>query len=193
MSCKHKISAIIAIILFPYVLNLTNLLFNRLFCACIDFAPLLSFYGTCLGLLGSVYMYIHSQKMTHTKEILKLQPKFFVSIERYSDSNNVFSLKIINKTFQPLFYSTLYFNHLSDIVKQKYSLKISYFKSEEEARELKVGYNICEYDAWDSNDNYPKYIQITCYDEEGNHWNCCYNKFVEDGKAYYYPDEIEIV
>lgn len=159
----------------------------------VEFGDLIAYYGTVFGIIGSFIIYWNEIKKRNRERKMELKPIFTVEVGLIDESQGLFQIDINKHSESPLSFFYFYDEFISTKMKEKYSFRVTYNKTNKEIEIIKPQYNIMvDSDIIDS-DGYPKYIQLICDDKDGNAWNCCYRKVKDCGKIYYYPSDFEML
>ena len=156
----------------------------------VDVGDLLTYYGVAFGLLGSFLSYRLEKQKEEKEKNSKNRPVFIVKLEK---TDVFFTLTIAKISNNTLSYLYLYDEFIADEVENQHKLQITFNLSVEEAKSKNINHNFTMDSEILDKDGYPRYIQLTCDDEDGNNWNCYYEKVNDCGKVYYYPKEISIL
>ena len=159
----------------------------------INSGDLLTYYGTAFGIIGSFVAYRNEIKKAKRERTKELKPIFIVDISLIDNANSLFAINIVNQSEHKLSYLYLYDIFISANVQSNYSFNVTYCKSVEEEEKIKPQYNITVDSHIIDADGYPNYIQLICDDQDGNSWNCCYNKIKDCDRIFYYPQYFEMM
>ena len=187
----------IAILLFPLIVGaIYRLPLPQIIC--VEAGDLLSFYSVSLGIFSSWLIYWENKKKSEDERYEENRPDFLINVKQATDEPKIFTIKISNQKNTVAKYVYLYGEYVSEQIgkEAKITKTVAFEMTVEELNELKetreiIG--ICGDDMLDEKDGYPKDVQISCCDKEGNIWGCVYRKINDCGNIYYYPASDSII
>ena len=160
----------------------------------IDASSLLSFCGIAVGIIGSFCLYRYEKKCEETKRQKELQPSFLAEV--ISNEYGIFNIRIRSLTQSVFTHLYLYDELWVEMVSKDMNVCVSFCKTKEDFQKLRhqgAKMNITVDEDIIQLDGYPKYIQLTCEDIDGNTWVCDFYKVNDCGKITYYQRIPEIV
>ncbi len=158
-----------------------------------DFGDLLTYYGAAFGIVGSFIKYRSEINKREKEKMDELRPFFVVEVAKVDKIDDVFDINITNQSRSVIRYLCFYDEFISEVPKSKCTFRTTFNKTVEEFKKTNAEYNIIDERILDIIDGFPKYVQLTCDDVEGNAWSCCFYKINDCDKVYYYPRDFEII
>ena len=189
---KYLVGLFVVLFIFPIIIGLIYAIPLPQIVA-VDSGDLLAYYGTTFGIVGSFITYRFELSKSKKERIKELKPAFVVEVKKANEKENIFDIKIINRSQQTVTFLHFYDEFISTIINDKYSFKTTFNKTIEETESIDLDYNITMDPEILDDDGFPQYVQLLCDDIDGNSWNCCYYKVKDCDKVYYYPRDFEII
>ena len=158
----------------------------------IDSGDLLMYYATVFGIAGSFTIYRWEVNLKEKEKIRNLKPSFVVEVNLYDENKKIFNISITNCSKQRISFLYFYDEFVSEMIREKYSFKVTYNKMQEDVEDIRPDYNIVIGSNLVDKEGYPKSVQLFCDDKLGNTWDCSYYKVKDCNRIYYYPRDFEI-
>ena len=149
---------------------------------------LLSFYGVALGIFVTFSTFYTEKKKEKIERDNKLKPYISVELEARKDGYfDIILTKLKNAIITDVFLYDVPLDNALPLTK-KYN--VNFYPDNEKGEAI----DLSNYDSGlIDNDGYPKYILISCYDEEDRMWQGEYIKLSNSDRIVYQLKEMDLV
>ena len=188
MRFKYKTQLLVAILLllFPFLVYLLCKIPIKIIS--LKASELLQFYGISLGIFGSFISYYAEKRKGEIEHDNKLKP--YISVELKAKDDGYFDITLTNLKRAILIYIFLYDITLDSTLPSTKKYNVNFYPDNEKCGAIDLsGYDSGLIDF----DGYPKYILLSCNDEENRMWQGEYIKLSSGNNVVYQLKEMYLV